>query len=609
MVLCVSISLSIKIMKNISRALFIWALVWVSLIPSHASNNMTFEQVRTQITNVQQANNTQERGFIWNIIANIFNTSGRITAPFIDSFVWLTNMNIPYWNNGNFVPWALNQTAWTNGRVGIGTNPHATARLNVDWNIIANNIFSSSNDWVKVLWWGVSQSQWASIALFGSEHITFPNTLTFRTSNLNRFMINEDGNIWIWINNPLQRLHVAWNIQATGKIFAQSPVESDPSSTVITKEYLNTILDNYDFDDIGWEAPIGSVMAFNRDTCPPGWITADGQNDTPDLRGEFIRGLDLGRWVDPGRTLGGSQLDAMQPIRWEFNASQLSRQWGNNRRAIGAFGVWSPIIGAMRATRDGRRSQEGFNIDSSRVTRTANETRPRNVALLYCQKIANVETTPAENFTWMNTSWDDTGNVVLATSGNVGIWTNTPGERLHVSGKILAQTPTASDWPNTVTTKAYIESNAVMRQSIPTCNQNNQALWWDGDNLICNTIEGWNGWGTSLDLVNELHSSNQCENLGGEVVTDSEDNKFCRFEANSCPEGWFQYENWQTLGPTLCSGHCRSCTTPTSGWVNSTTWPTCVYKNRFQHLIGWPRCYRDYGDVTCTAQTTEIWCY
>ncbi len=53
--------------------------------------------------------------------------------------------------------------------------------------------------------------------------------------------------------------------------------------------------------------PSGAVVAFNAATCPTGWAIADGTGGTPDLRGEFIRGLDNGRGVDVGRVLASSQ--------------------------------------------------------------------------------------------------------------------------------------------------------------------------------------------------------------------------------------------------------------------------------------------------------------
>lgn len=63
--------------------------------------------------------------------------------------------------------------------------------------------------------------------------------------------------------------------------------------------------------------PTGAVVAFFGPTCPSGWAAANGTADgvkktdgttaTLDLRGEFIRGLDNSRGIDPSRVLGSFQ--------------------------------------------------------------------------------------------------------------------------------------------------------------------------------------------------------------------------------------------------------------------------------------------------------------
>lgn len=63
------------------------------------------------------------------------------------------------------------------------------------------------------------------------------------------------------------------------------------------------------------------------------------------------------------------------------------------------------------------------------------EVRPRNVALLYCMKFTG-GSTPSNNTTWTNTTGTSSGNVILATTGNVGIGTMTPGVKLEVSGQV-----------------------------------------------------------------------------------------------------------------------------------------------------------------------------
>lgn len=144
-------------------------------------------------------------------------------------------------------------------------------------------------------------------------------------------------------------------------------------------------------------SPPGLLGAFARSTAPTGWLKANGAAvsrttysslftaigttfgvgdgsttfNLPDLRGEFIRGLDDGRGVDAGRTIGSGQLDA-------FQGHKFASAQGNGAGGP-AFDVWS----------SGNLSGDvvpPLNNGSNGAPRTASETRPRNVALLYCIK-------------------------------------------------------------------------------------------------------------------------------------------------------------------------------------------------------------------------------
>lgn len=139
-------------------------------------------------------------------------------------------------------------------------------------------------------------------------------------------------------------------------------------------------------------APAGAVQAFAMSTAPTGWLKANGDAvsrttyaalfavigttygvgdgsttfNLPDLRGEFVRGLDDGRGVDTGRTIGTAQGDELKSHAHEY----------------------LPAVGAA-ASPSAASVVEG-RLTTNPLTYTAsfggNETRPRNVALLFCIK-------------------------------------------------------------------------------------------------------------------------------------------------------------------------------------------------------------------------------
>lgn len=137
--------------------------------------------------------------------------------------------------------------------------------------------------------------------------------------------------------------------------------------------------------------PTGLVNYFAQSSCPAGYLAANGAAvsrttyaalfaaisttygsgngsttfNVPDLRGEFIRGLDSGRGVDSERALGSAQGDAVEPHSHALKTQNLASGSG----ASGIHGVYATNPGAS-----------GYIENSS----AGSETRPRNVALLTC---------------------------------------------------------------------------------------------------------------------------------------------------------------------------------------------------------------------------------
>ena len=169
------------------------------------------------------------------------------------------------------------------------------------------------------------------------------------------------------------------------------------------------------------QVPAGNVGYFAGATAPAGWLAASGQAvsrttyaalfayigtihgagdgsttfNLPDLRGEFIRGLDSSRGVDAGRTLGSAQAAAMlnhthaatadthagHAHTVPSNADNLGINTGNGFAGIG--GADLRIADSVTSTAGAH--SHTITVGNPSVGGGA-ETRPRNVALLACIK-------------------------------------------------------------------------------------------------------------------------------------------------------------------------------------------------------------------------------
>jgi hypothetical protein len=134
--------------------------------------------------------------------------------------------------------------------------------------------------------------------------------------------------------------------------------------------------------------PTGSYM-----TGSTVWAYANGTKPAdataytglfPDLRGQFLRGVDGGSGHDPnaatrtaasGGTVAGagsSQADAFQSHKHylALNGSGTTTGWGLNAGASSQISVGSGYVG-------------GYDADTGGAPRTASETRPTNIAVYW----------------------------------------------------------------------------------------------------------------------------------------------------------------------------------------------------------------------------------
>ena len=143
---------------------------------------------------------------------------------------------------------------------------------------------------------------------------------------------------------------------------------------------------------------IGIPIPYPLSTVPTGCLAMNGQRfdksrypklalkypsgTLPDMRGEFIRGLDNGRGVDMGRAVLSGQGDAIRNITGTLYGllTTATKTSEANQWVTGALSASLPQ-GSNAGSGQGYRFDATF--DSSMVVPTANENRPRNIAFNY----------------------------------------------------------------------------------------------------------------------------------------------------------------------------------------------------------------------------------
>jgi microcystin-dependent protein len=232
-----------------------------------------------------------------------------------------------------------------------------------------------------------------STALAAKQNTITGAASTITTSNLstNRALISDgSGKVGVSTVTSTELGHLggvtsAVQTQLNGKSNLASPVFTGtpvlPTATIVGTG--TTTLASF-------LTPPGAVMTFAMASAPTGWLAANGAAvsrttysalfaaigttygsgdltstfNLPDLRGEFVRGLDSSRGVDADRVIGSFQADELKSHTHTF-------------RGHGA----ALITGANTAS--GTNTQN-YTISTNATGGT--ETRPRNIALLYCIK-------------------------------------------------------------------------------------------------------------------------------------------------------------------------------------------------------------------------------
>lgn len=173
------------------------------------------------------------------------------------------------------------------------------------------------------------------------------------------------------------------------------PAATDFTGSNITEAQFKTAITDFRNYVATMETVAPGIVAFYpKTTAPAGWLKANGAAisrttysalfaaigtafgagdglttfNVPDLRGEFLRGLDDGKGTDPGRTLSATvQDDALKSHTHTLPFKPTG------------------IAGAISTRADVNSRVTSGTTESTNAT-GGTETRPRNIALLACIK-------------------------------------------------------------------------------------------------------------------------------------------------------------------------------------------------------------------------------
>lgn len=208
------------------------------------------------------------------------------------------------------------------------------------------------------------------------------HAIKFISSNDSSYFIEPDG------TSTIQALEVIGDVSADRLVITGSRTKGGACSPTgaVARDSAGVILScqSGTWKEAATGTPKGMYGFFKSTTCPSGWVAATGSNGTVNLRDRFIRG-----WSSTsGRSVGSFQNDAMQRMTGKVY-SDATDSAGQYKAATGVFynsSYDSEVIEGDSGYKKQGPYARKFNFDSARQVRTANETRPDNIALLACMK-------------------------------------------------------------------------------------------------------------------------------------------------------------------------------------------------------------------------------
>lgn len=296
-----------------------------------------------------------------------------MTYPFNQSF----SDAVSGYPKGAIVPSSLYTGQWLNLNESNGTPPESPTGSNTGWVPINN--------------YGVTQITATSGSIVMSSLQAAKDRIIINgalTSNVN-LIFPEWIKSWVVHNN------------CTGNFTITCRTVSGSGVVIISGMVSRLFCDGLNISDETYNTNndmVGMVSAFAMISPPEGWLIADGSAinriryarlfsrigttygsgdgaitfNIPDMRGEFIRGLDMGRGIDNARVMGSNQENSIQSHQHGIAMDNGGNTVFNNLGAKNSNGGMGG--GVIRSSTS--------QTDAS----GSNETRPRNIAMVYCIK-------------------------------------------------------------------------------------------------------------------------------------------------------------------------------------------------------------------------------
>ncbi|HEX2842103.1 tail fiber domain-containing protein [Hyphomicrobium sp.] len=305
------------------------------------------------------------------------------------------------------------------------------------------------------------------------------------------------------------------------------------------------VCDGSNWGNIGIGVPTGTIAAFAASSCPSGW------SEYTASRGRFLRGIDNGAGIDPAgtRAAGNQQADAMQ---------QITGSVGFNRTAGSTFsGAFATAAQGSAGASPGSSAAGGLSFDSANSpgARTANETRPSNVAVTFCV-YAGFQSAPGQTILTTLASLTDvsiagasTGQV-LAFNGASWVASNTTtgsgalGDRItsgthavavNTSSGYINLSTSGTDWGYLSSGVSYLPTITASRVSSTNVSATYIQLNSPSTVLACNS--GFTGAMRYTSGTMQVCDGSNWGNIGIGVPTGT----IAAFATASCPSGWTEY--------------------------------------------------------------------